>query len=138
MTIKNDKVLLISTGALVASLGAMALSFACLTGIDKNGTDIQVVSGVVREALSSNQAAMTDKVNALQRATVEWQDQLRAAVDKPDAIYTLAKNQDGTISLIEVAPAQAAPQPAAPAASETDNRDLRSTLQEQARQAPKK
>lgn len=52
-------------------------------------------------------ASVHKKIDALKSAEVEWQNVLKKASEKPDAVYKIVKSADGFLTLTETAPATA-------------------------------
>lgn len=76
-----------------------------------------------KAAISTASAALQTKVDALQKAGVEWQNALKSAAEKPDATYKIKKGDDGVLSLVEIQPpAPPEAQPATPAATDPSSK----------------
>ncbi len=92
--------------------GAMILSLAntILLAMNPTAKKVEQFNEELKTDLAESIASVHKKIDGLKSAEVEWQNVLKKASEKPNAVYKVVNSKDGFLTLTEIeAPAAEAP-----------------------------
>ncbi len=98
--------------------GAMVLSLAntILLAMNPTAKKVEQFNEELKTDLAESIASVHKKIDGLKSAEVEWQNVLKKASEKPNAVYKVVNNKDGFLTLTEIempaaeTPAEAPPE----------------------------
>jgi len=89
--------------------GALLLSLVntVLLVLNPTASKIEQFNEALKVDIADSIASVHKKIDALKSAEVEWQNVLKKASEKPDAVYKIVKSADGFLTLTETTPGTA-------------------------------
>ncbi|WP_412480651.1 hypothetical protein [Azonexus sp. IMCC34839] len=97
--------------------GAMILSLAntILLATNPTAKKVEQFNEELKTDLADSIASVHKKIDGLKSAELEWQNVLKKASEKPNAVYKVVNNKDGYLTLTEIDPGAAEAPAEAPA-----------------------